>query len=66
MNEKIDYTADKMPNPSVFVGEVYMMLHSIFDAAGVKAQSNDKFMEAEKVLRDYVWKRCKRALEYKD
>jgi len=65
-NDMIDYNLDEMPSGD-FVGECYMLTHSIIKALGNYATNGDKydankqFIKAEKIIRDYVWKSCQRA-----
>jgi len=52
-----------------FVGEVYLPTHDVAAALGVEfargcSQANERFMAAEKTIRDYMWRASQRA--YRD
>ena len=60
--EYMDYDLEQMPNGE-FVGEVYNLTHDVIKALKSRNDSNQCFMEAEKTIRDYVWKSCQRAVD---
>lgn len=59
ITEEMDYRLEKMPNGE-FVGEVYYLTHEVIKNLGCNPD-NDQFCSAEKTIREYVWKACKRA-----
>ena len=67
---KHDYSLDKAPNGD-FVSEIYYLTHRARDLLGIpktmllkknEDSDNEKFIACETLLREFIWKCCRRAV----